>query len=629
MTLKLFIYKPQVVMEARVNQSSFTYPIDEVTVDNVDGPNGSSSWDDVRSEMTVIFGQSDFGEDDLGRQRVRISMTSSTTLEIGRSSQGARDGEVDLQDNAYITVFNDFRAWAQIPYIDTGTDPPTIYKDSELAAGNNVTVPPPIANCGAPMAGTVDSGGNLRVTLPHESQTSFITNPGSTLTSYTWELPPTATLVSTEGPSGESVYDGNKVDAERITVDQTAGLAYYRLLVTDNNGKSHAAWVPVYAYEAGGNHADMLIEEFQIVSREHTPQGQSISFRILEDIPETSFPDGTLVMLWDGEPADGEDRSHMEFWGWHQSDPARILSERTGIVKDITFECVDIGGRLGLLPGFPFMVGVDSNNFSGWSLMPGGDWLRFMHYLLNWHSNAYIVADWKPSSDLDTYDFYVRSTTSTSLYQQAQANAQAMVPDYHFSCNRLGQLLTVVDPQLQDLMDRNLTTQATVDEDDWNRIEYENQFWPRYHWLREEALKADNNQLVAYHSIAPGESPGMGEGSRPRGEQLAKSQADLNSCCGHRYARLNSGLSLLRVTLPDGDDRGIDPAVMEYIDLQVPSSYAAQRGFNLPANSYFLPQRVDWRYSYAPTGVSVEVQLTLEFVTIGNAGVTYTPPDPS
>jgi hypothetical protein len=613
-------------MTALVNQGAFTYPLHSITVDTVSGPAASASWQNVRSEMTVLFG-STAGGDDLGRQRVRTTMTSATTLNIGRSSQGIRDGEVDLSDDIYVTVLDDFRAWAQIPYIDPNTDPPTIYKDATLGASSLPSTPPPIANTGVPAIGTVDSvSGKLRVTLPHEVNSSFAVAPGATISSHTWRLPTTATLVSTESPPGASM-DGNRdVNAQRVTVDCDPGLSYLRHNVTDSNGNQHRAWVPVFAYDPTDSSASQIISSFEILSRSRTPQGQRLRVRITEDIAAGTFPDGTLVMLWDGDPADPQDRTNLLFWGWHQSDPAQIRTERTGIVQGVIFECVDIAGRLAILPGFPFTVGADSGNFSGWSYMSNPDWLRMMHYVLNWHSNAYIVADWKPpTSDLASYPFVVRTSDGGNLYEQQHQQALALVPDHHFTCNRWGQLLTPVDPMLQDSGSRTGTIQTTLDASDWSNIDYTAQFWPRFHWLREEAMFADNTTLSGFFSIAPGESPGMGEGSKPQGEQLAKTQAALNTSCGHRYERLNARLSPFRITLVDGDDRDIEPADLTWVRLSLGSSYAAQRGLNF-TNARGLPLAVEYRYNHARTGTTVEIVITWEKETEGVTGVTYTPP---
>jgi hypothetical protein len=470
-------------MTAQVDQSSFTYPIHTIAMDNASG------WEDVFSEMTVLFGTSP-GADDLGRQRVRSSPNSGTQLKIGMSSQGRRDGEVDLQENAHITVLDDFRAWAQIPDIDPSTDPPTIFKDAELGDGVYVEDPPPIANCGRPAIGTVDSGSSeLRVWLPHETNSSIAVADGATLSTYTWRLADAATLISTEGPGGASVYDTNKVDAQRIEVDVTAGWHWFRQTVTDDNGLNHNSWVWVYAYEEGGTGANMLIEEFEITRRIQTSRGQQLNVIVREAIDKGTYPDGTMIALWDGEPSDGSDRSNVEFWGWHQGNPETIASERTGIVKNVNLECLDIAGRLSILPGFPFTVGNDGSAVSGWAhIGPNANWFRLMAYVLNWHSNAFIVADWKPDkADIDNYPFVIRSCAGGNLFDQMNKQANALVPDYHFTCTRGGQLLTTVDPLIQTAANRTVTVQATIDEDDWSRLDYTATFWPRFHWLREEA----------------------------------------------------------------------------------------------------------------------------------------------
>jgi hypothetical protein len=99
MTLRLFLLDPDSAWTGRVNQASFTYPLGEVIYDE------GAAVITPQAEMTVLFGTS-AGADDLGRTRLRDAsgIGASGTLKIGRSSQGIRDGEVALQDDAYITI---------------------------------------------------------------------------------------------------------------------------------------------------------------------------------------------------------------------------------------------------------------------------------------------------------------------------------------------------------------------------------------------------------------------------------------------------------------------------------------------------------------------------------------------
>jgi hypothetical protein len=107
----------------------------------------------------------------------------------------------------------------------------------------------------------------------------------------------------------------------------------------------------------------------------------------------------------------------------------------------------------------------------------------------------------------------------------------------------------------------------------------------------------------------------MGEGSKPQGEQLAKTQAALNASCGHRYERLNAKL------------RDIEPADMTWINLTLSSAYAAQRNLNFTA-ARGLPLAVEYTYNQARTGTTVQIVVTWEKETEGIPGVTYTPPSP-
>jgi hypothetical protein len=120
----------------------------------------------------------------------------------------------------------------------------------------------------------------------------------------------------------------------------------------------------------------------------------------------------------------------------------------------------------------------------------------------------------------------------------------------------------------------------------------------------------------------------MGEGEKPQGEQLALSQSDLNDSCGQRYGRLNADYSTFRITLADGDDRDIDPALLTWVELSLPSAYAAQRGLTF-TKARGLPLTVEWNYNSTRTGITKEVIVTWEKETSGIPGVTYTPPSPA
>ncbi len=601
MTLRLFLAQPTTIFAARVNQASFTYPIAEVTFDTV----GTGAFGDIEAGMTVLFG-STAGDDDYGRQRVRKAATS-TVLYFGRSSEGTRDGEVDLVDNAHITVLDDYRVWSKIPYID---DDGTIYKDNDIAVGTYTTNPPPVANAGAAMAGTIDSGTSLlRVTLPHEANTSFAVS--GSISSYAWTL-----------PSGVALVGGYNLTDSQIEVDCDPGFYWVKLVVTDSNAETHTARVPIFARDPA---SDDSIGTFTIDGHRITQQGQRLTVRVLEDIAESTYPDGTLAMIWEDEPSTGADRSHMVFTGWHQSDPTIIASERTGILRDTVLELLDVAGRLDSLPGFSGSVEVASSP-STWTQMTAPNMDKYLHYLLHWHSTALEVADWSWTGTTTTYPFVVLGNAAESLWDQAMRRAKALVPDYVLGCNTIGQLQTTIDPMLQDSGDRTATVQTTLEEADWLSIRYTHERPPRAHWLRGEAILASASDIAALFCIAPGEAPGQGEAANSQGEQLAVSQSTLNACEGHRYARQNAPERYFSIVLAEGDDKDIEPSDMTWVRLNVSSSTAAQRGLTF-SNERGLVREMNVRYDHTRTGLVKQVEMLWERETSGTPAVTVVMPD--
>jgi hypothetical protein len=609
MTLRLFLLQPTSIHTARINQSSFTYPLGEVDYDT------GAAIGTAQDEMTVLFGTS-AGDDDLGRSRVRdvTGIGASGTLKIGRSSQGTHDGEVDLEDDGFITIIDDYRVWAKIPFIDvdTSTSPATVtsYKDHDLTVGDKTGADtPPVANAGVGFAATIDSGTSLITASWDASTNSFAVADGETISSYLWDV------------DDGSITSGTTT-TEAITVTFPAGFRWVTLTVTDSNSQTHTCHMPVYARNPA---SDTSISGFNIESHTITPEGQRLGIRIYESISAATYPDGTLVMVWEDEPASASDRSHMVFIGWHHTDPTDISALRTGVVQSTLLECLDVAGKLDTLPGFSQSIAGDDSPAT-WEEMASPNMDKYLHYLLHWHSTALNVADWTDSGTGSSFPFVVLGSDGESLWDQVQRRAKALVPDYVLTCNTLGQLGTTVDPQLQDTGDRTATVQVTLDEADWTEIGYSHQRPPRVHWLRGDAIKASSSTISALFAIAPGSSPGQGEIEQQSSEQLAQSQTDLNATEGHRYSRINAPEGMFNITLTAGDDQDIEPADLTWVRLNVSSDTAAQRGLTF-TNARGLVQEMNIVYEHARTGLAKTIELLWERETDGDPASTYIQPE--
>src|SRR5678816_1745752 len=246
---RLFLLQPEVVFAARVVLlDPAEYPISFVAYDTVT----TGAYTDIKDGMTILLG-STAGGDDYGRQRVRGPDTPATTISIyvGRSSQGTFDGELTVVDDAYITVWDDRRVWAKMPFID---DVGGIFKDSDLEVEWRTATPPPVANLGQGFAGTIDAiTGVLPVAF--NGQPSFAVADGATITDYLWDI------------KDGTLTGGHLVTDDNITTTFPPGFRYVELTVTDSNGKTHTAVTPVYARDPDD---DTSFDAFQIESHRVT-----------------------------------------------------------------------------------------------------------------------------------------------------------------------------------------------------------------------------------------------------------------------------------------------------------------------------------------------------------------------
>lgn len=607
---KLFILTPAVVFKARVNQTVFTYPLSGVQYDTVT----VGAYTDILPGMTVLFGSSE-GEDDLGRQRIR-ALPDGAQLFIGWSSRGTLDGEVFLADNAYITVLNDYRAWSKIPrFLKDGTD----RKDFNILPGTFPQEQPPIANAGPGMAGEVDAtiGNKLRVTLPPTGiAAGTAVALGATITAYLWNI------------ADGTLFSGT-LTSSQITVDFPPGFRYVSVTVTDSNGKTHVNRVPIFA-EGSGFPA---LTKFDY-TRRLTIRGAELTLTLHETLAEATYPDGTLVMLWadefyentKGSLAGPAGRQHMKFVGWHVGEQTSLEGTSLGVRKGMQFTCVDIAGRLNMLPGFPQTIRRHSAA-AKWRQMKNADMSRYLHYLLYWHSTALEIAPFTLPTLGSTYPFSALESDGAVLYEQVNGRAQAF--NHVFTCNSKGQLAVKVDPLLQNAANRTTTIIVDLNDSDIASIAPARRRYPRVHWLDGAAIKtgtanAAKAAILPVFSLSPGKAPGQGADESNRNYQLVVDQAELNDRTGHLYARMNAPYEMIQLALVHNGDAGIEPADMEWIRVSQTDPTKSFRGIKF-VNQRMLP--VEVTETHVNASGQNRVEITCEVETEGLPAITQAPPD--
>lgn len=609
----LYLHTPTPLFKARVNMATVTYPVSSLVYDGVT----LGAFADITFDATLLLGTFE-GGDDLGRVRVK-SLADVNSIPIGRASQGIEDGMLDVQDNAFITVLHDYRVWAKLPYfdLDAGID----YKDGDVPPGDFTTTGMvPKANCGAGAAGYIDPVTELMtVTFPHDGiNTSFAVTDGATITTYAWFL------------DGGSLVSGSLSDAV-ITATFPAGFYWVALTVTDSNGVTHTSRCPVLAIDPTN---DPTIQNFHATQR-LTIEGNTLDLEIFSDILRTEIPDGTLVMYWWDEAFSPTDRNHIKFIGWTDSENFSVRRIKQGVTKSTSLHCVDVAGRMRLLPGFPqALERFVSEELGQWSHMPTLDMHKALMYIGFWHGTGFNLADFILPDDLRNYDTVRLDANGGNLFDQLSTLADKIVPDHYVCINTLGQMEVKPNWMYQDEADRPEVT-VTLTENEYNNLQGDYSRHPKYHSLRsgavlvsEDFVEIEGEDTVpTVYSIAPGISQAFTQGLSEANENegLTLSQEQLNSTEGHRFALLNSRYGSFSFQDPSGFlFWEYEPASLQRVELELSESLHPQRGLGFTSAAGQI-QEITVRLQRSNRGIRTEVTCTWKKEELGSPAATYIP----
>lgn len=594
----LYIWKPPRVFEARLNLPTASYPLTALPYDGV--TNGS--YTAIVPGMTLMLGSAP-GKDDYGRQRVSDTATNSS-IPIGRSSEGKHAGELNALDNAYITVIDLHEVWAKVPYItETGTSS----KDGRNFSAS--IAQPPIANGGPAVIGFVNDDDELIVDFT--AAQSQIVDAGASSLTYSWNFHPGTS--SSQTPSNISFGPGQR---------------YVDLTVNDGT-RAHTTHIPVVALERSGENAPIPAV---MTGRKQQPEGQTINFEVeVADLPVADYPYGTLLIFFQDEwygPNKGSlsgtaGRQNVKFVGWLATESHTDRATAKGMSHNVTLSALDVAGRLSKLPGFGQRVQHKASP-ANWQEMANANVDRYLHYLLYWHSTALEVSPFKLSGAGANYPFMDLGSDGQNLYAQVDQRARAIA--HRLTCNTRGELKVKADPQRQLSGNRTPTVIVALDQRDWKAKSYEIQWHPRVHWKWGSAIVASNTAATAVFAVAPGATPGQGEGPSDSGEQLVLSQYELNWRLGMDYERDNLVLVSLTLELAHGGDAGIDPAEMEWVTLGWDVTLSGPRQVVYPSGTRWLVLEVN--NTLDPRKATSTVTLRLEPEVIGFEADAYTPKTP-
>lgn len=588
----LRVLKPATVFGCVVNQTSFVYPIGQITYDG-----GAGDYTDVVVGQTIVV-KSEAGVFK-GFLRVRDDPTS-TVIYFGHVSQG----EIFFEDNDTFTILNDFRIWTRLPlYLANGTR----YKDFDIAFASQKL--PPVCVAGPDRAKFVSGG---VATFDFDLTDSYVTDDGaSSISVYSAAL-----------PSGVSVSSGSIASGE-FTLQCDPGEYYVHFTVEDDLGTTHTRHVYIYAAEETGENAPHRCVVESLSSS--LDSGTEAKFGLLQDtLDETEFWDGAHVIFFVDESYGATqgsingypDAENVGFVGWIRNIEVGIEPE----LSDVVLDCAGAFGIAELYRAFPLSVQRDSTP-DDWDEVDDLSVWKQAVYLLHWHSTLPNVADLEQPDWAESYDIPDRLESQYgSIIDQMQFLANAAGGRRKFTCDLQGRLYMRTFPSLMTASERSaLSSFVDLEASDWtDRTEVRKKSYASASWIRGAAVLSSTSTIRAVASIAPGTSPAQGIIEEQTNNQAVTSQSELNTITGHKFAQVNRQYEEFTVHVFRAG-RPIDPAWQQVVTLDLPGS-SNKRGLEFTTADLFVVTELDIEFDHE-RGTTNE-QWTLQEITSGIAGTT-------
>lgn len=612
--------QPTPIFKARVNMASAEYPVTSLVFDGVT----LGAFGDIIPDMTLFLGSSD-GAWDLGIVRVH-NVADADEIPVGRVSRGKEPGSLNIVDNAFITVFDDYRVWSKIPRMIIDPDDEdteiTTFKDANIPVLSYTDEIPPVANSGPFFADYIDPDTEvITVEFPMAGvDISYAVAEGATITDYLWDIE-------------DGTLTGGALTDATIEATFPAGKRWVGLTVTDSNGKVHTSRSFVLAVDEDN---DVTYKDWKRASFSMQKEGSELSVELKSNLPRNTYPPGSLVLCWEGSPVSSSDRSHMRFIGWQEREQWAVIGTRRGMNRNTTINAVDVAGKMKVLPGFPQALERSEEVF--WESMPSPTMNRVLDYLGRWHTTAWSLADIIPDSDGGLYELLIIKTGADDIFTQMASTAMKMVPSRVLTCNPLGQLTFLLDWMETDIGDRPATAWIIVEDDIANiNVNYNPQ--PKAHSLHTGALLSATDwtmlggqkTIPTVFAIAPGDAFSQGTNEVVQGEGIALTQEDLNVVTGHRYARINSPYAAFNIEFSDKslDFWNFAPAYLHRVQVNLDTDYQAQRGLEWENDSEEgMLQSLTVSLDNSGKGVRKSASLTWEMETEGPAATTHIPEEP-
>lgn len=595
------------VASAQINQSSFTYPIGQLTVDNT-----SADWlTAVKPGMAFAVGTSP-GASDITWGVVRKVPTASLFYMDGKS-QGdpgyARNILDVLANNYYITVYKHRPAWGLLSRIVNKV----FYKQFDRAYAGEGVNPDPIIRMGEHQAQFVDDVTGL-ATFTLSVADSYYWNKANS--AYLWDI------------DGCTLIDGS-LTGPYVTFTAPPGFYVPTCKITSTNGKTRTGYRYVWANskDSTSAHAPFSYRHrCRISSDRQNNIGRDLSIEIDGTFePDELYPGQPFMLtenpLFDREPLD-DDSIIVDSYIGYASEKAISLTRKRGTTT------INLQSPMTAAADTPAATQsiIESRAPANWS--------EVSSLLSNPVGAAWYIAALHAPFLIDGHDLNFDTTLTTLrrksfVFQTKEIGGQlqnlAEMFIGNIGCKSAGTIRMVRNPMYLTNAQRNaLTTKWT-----WGVGDFTNAFeTPVIYRMQIGQVNgyafsyAGGQESTPYASLAPGSAQAQGA----RQEQMtaftvtaSAGQTEVNRVTGHHFAYVNAKYPNYTLDV----DRNLDIAepcdLDEWHLLNIPARYDPEEvGF---VNLRAIPVSVNrqWSSEKSPRkNVSVE----FKFETFGQPGIT-------
>ncbi len=614
--LWLSVFRPQVVLEARINQPSVAMADRDITITVLSG-----DVDDIEGDETMFIGTSQ-GSKDL--DRIRIRSGAGTVLTLAENS-------ITWVDGWYLTVVRYFEPWGVFPRIFLNNqNVPQFRKDWDIEYTDQNQEMDPVVLLGPNHAGFLqinDAAPTGTHLVWYTSSGTFnptVDAPAITGSTFNWQF---------EGgdPPSSSALDPGYVSYTGV------GNFVTSLTVTTEGGASHTGRRHINILsrpEAAGGNKPYARWGFNSLEGSRSNGGYTTRIWARDVVDFEEIVDGALVVIFsedfEGEVetkvgANAENRDSTFFVGYILGDSISY----DAVTNEVDFRVGSITTRMTELSTFSSALD-DKTTAASWTDMREMTVDRALIHYLRWHATILAVADFRPTQDQKSVEFI--DFSRGNIFDASRALLDSALFGNMVS-DRQGKIWAEINASMQptgsarqadDLMQEVIT----ITRQDWRGeidIEREPTAKLAYTELGGIAYSGESTGTFdPYLSGAPGEAPEYSGGVQRRSGLVVLGQEQINELSGLQIAMENALYPNLDMSVA-GDYRFLDIAPQQRVLLDVAKDETFRR---ITLNSEpFIPELISYNYEADRQALMMNMVLVPE--TSGPPGVTVEiPVDP-